>query len=283
MGETAFVDIDHLMVSVADSEEAGVLFERMGFTATPRSQMPGLSNRLISFPQLRHGAANFIELMALDDAEKAIPLMPAILRPAGRPVSMVLSSADAEASARALRGRGYAAEGPVPIQRDWVLPSGETIRPSFAVVIPRPGQSPFYWNLCQYRTIEHYLRPDFTSRANGVSRMTAIIAVADDPEAVAAHYVDVWGAGRDDGRPIALRIGAVALRILTPDEAEAEFPGAALAGGGDRLVGFAVAHPQPADFAGRLRQSGFAPREAGGRTWLPPDQAAGCLMVVEAG
>lgn len=281
MNDTGILDIDHLMVSVPESQAAGELFQRMGFTVTPRSVLPGLSNRLICFGQLHPGSCNFVELMSLDDADKAIPMMPSILLPAGRPVSMVMNTADAERTYAALKAKGFRTSEPVHLEREWVLPSGETLRPAFVVVIPTPGQSPFYWNLCQYKTMQHYLRPDFTTHPNGASNLTAIIAVASDPQAVAAHYERLWEARRSGEAPVAIRAGSVELRIYSPDGLAAAFPGVAHDGKGDRLFGFVVSHPRPEAFAGELREQGFDPRPAGQAAYLTPQQAAGVLMVIE--
>ncbi|EKF21000.1 VOC family protein [Nitratireductor pacificus] len=280
MSDTGILDIDHLMVSVADSQTAGELFEAMGFTVTPRSILPGLSNRLICFGQLHPGSCNFIELMALDDADKAIPMMPSILLPPGRPVSMVMNTADAEKTHAALQARDYKTSDPVHLSREWVLPSGEVLRPAFVVIIPGLGQSPFYWNLCQYKTMQHYLRPEFTTHPNGAANLTAVIAVASDPEQVAAHYEPLWGARRTGAAPVTIRAGSVDLRIYSPDELAATFPGVSHEGG-DRLFGFAVSHADPEELAAELRRNGFDPHRAGGGAYLTPDQAGGILMVVE--
>src|SRR5690349_9006272 len=107
MTNPAIMDVDHLMISVADSQSAGAYFERLGFTLTPRSALPGMSNRLICFRPRSDDCCNFIELLALDQAEKAPAVMRQILAKAGQPVSMVMASRDIHATVASLGARRF--------------------------------------------------------------------------------------------------------------------------------------------------------------------------------
>jgi len=273
--------IDHLMVSVQDSQKAGDLFERMGFTATPRSLMPGLSNRLICFPAQQPDACNYIELMALEDAALAPPPLPKILPPAGRPVSMVLVSPEIDATYAALCEKGVRAPAPIHLQRDWELPGGEVITPKFAVLIPEAGQSPYFWNVCLHKTPEHYFRSEFVSHDNGARGLSAVIAVASDPVAMAEHYKAVWDAEIVGSAPVCVRIGAVDLRIYSPAELEAAFPALAPVGDTDRLVGFAISCSDTDKTAEYLQGNGFSPLPAGDSFYVAPAETDGNLVVFE--
>lgn len=44
------VAFDHLMVMVADEAMAAQEFSKAGFAVTPRSELPGMANRLVCFP-----------------------------------------------------------------------------------------------------------------------------------------------------------------------------------------------------------------------------------------
>jgi len=278
---TGIAAIDHLMISVEDSQQAGALFERLGFTATPRSLMPGLSNRLVCFPAQQPDACNYIELMALEDADRAPQPMPQLLPPAGRPVSMVTVAPDIDATYRALREYGLRMPEPIHLERDWDLPGGEVITPRFAVLIPDIGQSPFFWNVCQHKTPQHYVRPDFVDHPNGATGLKAIIAVADDPAHVAAHYRTVWGAEVDGRDPVRVTIGAVDLRIFTASELEAAYRDLASFEGGNRLVGFAIACRDLERTTAFLADRGFSPRRGRNGAYLDPAAAQGNLLVFE--
>jgi Glyoxalase-like domain len=278
---TGIADIDHLMISVKDSEAAGALFERMGFTATPHSLMPGLSNRLICFPSQQRGACNFVELMTLEDVDTAPALMPLILLPPGRPVSMVMVAPDIDKTHDALRGQGLNMPPPLHLERDWALPGGEVITPRFAVLIPDPGQSPFYWNVCQHKTPEHYVRPDFVHHENGAKALTAVIAVADKPGPLADHYRERWGAEVIGNGPVRVRLGAVELRVYGRAALEEAFPRIAPVANGDRLVGFAVSCSDPDKITRDLKRNGFNPLGDGDTRYLMPAETEGSLVVFE--
>lgn len=279
------IDIDHLMVSVADSQQAGEAFARMGFTVTPKSALPGLSNRLVCFPAQRDGACNYIELMALEAAASAPPPMPALLDPPGRPVSMVLGSSDAETTQAAMQGLGIDVAPPLHLERDWLLPSGETISPAFAVLIPPPGFAPLYWNVCQHKTPQHYLRDDFVSHANGARAFTAVIATALEPQATADALAAQWGAGAaapkaGDGS-VRLALGSVELRLYAPAGFAAAFPGLAGSVAEEGFAGLAIAVDNPQAMAERLSANGFAPAPCPGGLVLPPSDTAGGLLLFE--
>lgn len=254
------IDIDHLMVAVDDSQQAGDQFTRLGFTVTERSILPGLSNRLVCFGPGHRNTCNYIELMALDDASTAPPPMPTLLPGPERPVSLVMSTSSAAGSAEYLGTAGIEATDVIDLKRDWPLPSGEVIQPEFSVVIPTPGQAPFYWNLCQHKTPQHYARPEFTSHQNGARRLTAIIAIADAPSAVAGYYQQHWGAAASSHDPVAITVGDVSLRIYSPSGFQQAFPGIK-APHKSGLAGFAVASDH--------------------KRLISPDEACGCLIVFE--
>lgn len=273
--------LDHVMVHVPDAEAAGALFERLGFVATPKSGMPGLSNRLLCFPRTDTGAGvcNYVELMQLEDPLRAPPPMPQLLVAMGA-VSTVLSVTDAAAVVDRLRGQGLRLGPALDLARDWHLPDGTTITPSFRVAIPEIGQAPVYWNFCQHKTPELYVRPEFTVHANGAQAITRVWATDPDPEAAARHYVAYWGADWD-GRDIRLRHGP-ALRLLTPEALEATLPGS----GGSAAPGIKGMTIRVAD-AGRAaaiaRAAGFTPVETPEGPLIPAPQAAGCFLLYSEG
>ncbi|MEO1224319.1 MAG: VOC family protein [Pseudomonadota bacterium] len=277
----ALIDIDHLMVHVPDSDAAGDIFSAMGFTVTPRSILPGLSNRLICFGRAdpARGLCNYIELMSLDDAGTAPPPMPALLIRPG-PVSTVLATEDARAARERLVAAGLRVPPVLDLQRDWHLPSGETITPAFVVAIPDLDQGPFYWNFCQHKTPRHYVRSDFVDHANGALALTSVIAVADDPGDAADHYRRCWQATCIGTNPVRVRLGKVDLLIHSPESYADRFTsdGAEPAG----LRGFTVACASLSEARERVVANGIAVAEVAGGFMISPDNALGTLIVFEA-
>ena len=194
-----------------------------------------------------------------------------------------LSIADARAAHAGLAADGMATTPAIDLRRDWVLPSGETIVPQFSVVIPAPGQSPLYWNLCQHRTPQHYVRPEFTRHPNGATRLVAVLAAAPDPPALEPHFRRLWKARRVADAPLSLATGDVALRVLSPAEAAAAYPGIAIDSATPRLIGFAVACADPAGARRHLERAGISAIEGPTGFHVRPEDAAGSLLAFERG
>ena len=277
----SLVDIDHLMVNVPSSEAAGERFDAMGFTVTPRSILPGLSNRLICFRRadLARGLCNYVELMSLDDADSAPPPMPALLSRPG-PVSTVLATEDARATRAFLVAEGLRVPPVLDLQRDWHLASGETITPAFAVAIPALDQGPFYWNFCQHKTPQHYARPDFVDHDNGALALTSVIAVADDPGGAADHYRRYWQAETVGIDPVHVRRGKVDLVIHSPASYADVFAGDEAEPGG--LRGFTVACTSLSRAWDHFVAKGIAVTEIEAGIMISPKDALGTLVIFEA-
>ena len=272
--------IDHLMVHVPDSQQAGAVFEKLGFVVTPKSVMPGLSNRLICFgdtPDGR-GVCNYIELMALEDAATAPPPMPQLLDAYG-PVSTVMAVDDARAVTGRLTGDGMRIGPVLDLQRDWALPGGEVITPAFSVAIPEIGQAPIYWNYCQHKTAQHYVRPEFVEHPNGALAFDEVCAVADDPDAAAAHYAAHWQARRDGNR-LLLPEGP-ALLLLHKDELGAVLPEGLAAGDASGIKALHVLVDDIAKAKSVVEAGGIATVPAGGGFGVRAADAAGCAIVFE--
>ena len=273
-------DIDHLMVSVRDSAVAGETFERLGFYATPRSILPGMSNRLVCFPSPYEGRCNFIELMALDDAAAAPDIMQSILRPEEGPVSMVMTVEDVPAVDARLRRLGVGIAATMDFQRDWTLPSGEVVSPAFGVIIPEFGQFPMYWNVCQHKTPELYQSDLFVSHPNGAQRLTSILGYAPSPADVAAAYTAAWGSRveRDGAGVVHVVTGDVDL-LLYDDKGLAQafpdFPSPSA----PALLGATIKVADPDAQADRMRAAGFQVLACAAGCYPEPASTHGCLTV----
>lgn len=279
--------IDHLMVSVGDSATAAEIFSKMGFTITPQGQLPGMSNRLICFPNTHGNIPNFVELMSLDDEDAAPPPMAQALKVPDRPVLIVAASADAKTTEEKLSDAGIGVSPVIDGERDWTLPGGEVIDLAFSIVLPSPGQAPFYWIAVEHKTPQHYLRPDFTAHANGATAMSKIIAVAHDPRAAAKHYEKHWSAtitGPSSGSgPVTVTRGDVQLQIHTHKELAKTYAGTKIERSEDHIVGFVARVGDTETVAEHLDNNGFSPMRAGPAIVVAPTKCCGCLVVFEPG
>jgi len=279
--KSGVLDIDHLMVCVHDSQKAGESFEKLGFTVTPRSELPGLSNRLICFEAENKAHNNFIELMAWGDRSQAPALMNDILTDTEQPVSMVMASGNARATGEVLQVRGFEPYPALELQRDWALPGGDVITPKFVVSIPKAGKSPLYWNVCEYKNPELYRRPEFLGHPNDATQLADVLAVASDPQAVAAHYVSAWDASIKETAAglVAVSPGRIPLVLMAPETAESQFGVSVQPTGRARYLGFSVSVKSLDQLRKRFSRDGVAFKQSpSGTIATGPVDLHGCLV-----
>lgn len=229
------VDIDHVMCKVMDTEDAMAVFERLGFSATPRSIVGhgGVANRLVILTPRGDGVANFIELMAIEDRATLEPSMVEVL--AGGPgiKSLVNAVEDATEARKAHIASGFTMLDVWAKKRTWRLPSGEELLFVFRVLLPVPHQVPLMFNGVEYLTLQHYLRPEFQRHPNGALRWIRVSAVIEekDFEETVGIYERLYGstAERGDGQAV-VRVRDTCLRLLTPEAVGRLFDGMDLSG-----------------------------------------------------
>lgn len=208
--------IDHVVAHVADLDAAAACIAKLGFTLSPRSDLDnvGVANHLVLFEPEDPACASFFELMMPTRAVPQLhPAMAAVLSgpPAWR--WFVLAAGDAMAEQRRLAGLGVAMSPPVHVRREWRLSADESVWPEFDVTFPCSEVLPF--NLCHYHDVSLYQRQQWMRHANGASRLLAIVAVDDAPQATAERYAR-WlgsraslregGVWRVEGSPTALEL-----------------------------------------------------------------------------
>lgn len=238
----SIVDIDHLMLGVADPDAAAADLARLGFTTTPLSAMPqiGLANRCVLLTPAAAGAANYLELLG-HDPQRASPFMRALLGGGGGIKSLVLAVDDMDAAVARLAACGAPPSPPLRIERRWVLPDGEALDLAFTVATPALDAPPVYCNLCRHHTLHHYLRPEWRRHPNGAQSLVAVLVEADEPDAVIRWYARLFD------RPQAVAI-----------------EGRRVAGARPRAIGFAISVADIKAAAALLTRNGVAFARAGG-------------------
>jgi hypothetical protein len=187
------VAFDHLMVMVADEAVAAQEFSQAGFAVTPRSELPGMANRLVCFPSSVPNAACFIELLSVERPDDVPPRIRSFVGSQLGPIAVVFAVPDLAALKRRLNDKAVDVFGPLEIRRRWTLPSGETLDVALDIVIGDAEALPFRWAAVQHYTVEHYQRADFLIHASGVKRLRAIAIVIDDPRGVATRMEALFG------------------------------------------------------------------------------------------
>ncbi len=290
-------DIDHLMLSVQNTDLAMDVFCRMGFSITPRGVLEGMNNRLICFEGRPAGVngkegeggdgeevlvPNFVEFMSLDDPEKAPPPMVRALENPDRPVLLVAATRNAVDTRKSLQDLGLEVFPVIDTGREWKLPDGQVLDLTFSIVLPAPGQAPFNWIACQHKTPHHYLRPDFTTHANGALALKNVIGVARDPRQASRHYHEGWNARVSGENPVVVARGDVELHIYDQKGFGSAFAGITTPGRHSHLAGFTVLVRDLVSLEQRLESSGFSPFRHGDRVIVDPSKACGSLVVFEA-
>jgi hypothetical protein len=277
---TPITDIDHVLTYVHDGAAAERFFSALGFIVTPPSVITamGIVNRLVLFDDAAPGGANFIELMAVGDAAKLPPRMATLLHGAEGIKSLVLATPDAARAHAHLCSLGHVLDPPVRVRREWQLDDGTSVFPEFDVLLPMTAGLTF--NACHYRTPELYRRPQWTKHPNGVTGLSAVMAVADDPATVAATFSRVLGVVVSNDHGIQRLQGArVALEIQTPSAFAARYGAMPdVSPHGAALAGYRLTVPRLEIVRQHARGAGISICETGDELFVPAHVAPGRVM-----
>jgi len=253
---TTISGIDHVVIAVRDLDRAQAVFERLGFTLTPRGvHTLGSQNHCVMFER------DYFELLAPPRAHPAMQYYNDFLARGDGLAAIALATEDANAAHAALRADGIEAEAPLDFARPVELPGGARDAAFRIVQLPvaqTPGCRTF---LCQHFTRDVVWRPEYQRHALGAIGLAGVAVVVEDPARTAPRYAQIF-----DTRPATITEG---LRIDTGSA-----PIALTARGklGRRLAGAELpARPRPfvaalfirvtdrAAAADTLRKGGFAP------------------------
>jgi len=248
--------IDHVVIAVRDLDRARAVFERLGFTLTPRGvHTLGSQNHCVMFER------DYFELLAPPRAHPAMQYYNDFLAKGDGLAAIALATDDANAAYTTLRESGVEAEAPLDFARPVALPEGARDAAFRIVQLPAdqtPGCRMF---LCQHFTRDVVWRPEYQRHALGATGLAAVAVVVEDPARAAPSYTRIF-----DTRPAPIAEG---LRI---DTGSAPIALAARGKLGRRLAGAELpARPRPfvaalfirvadrAVAADTLRKGGFAP------------------------
>jgi len=272
--------IDHLLTYVHDLEEAASLFQRMGFTLSPISHIGamGISNYLVLMTPLKSGYANFIELMAIQDAAKLPAPMMRLLSGRQAIKSMVLGAADIGAAHAAIADQGFAVSPPVHVKREWIINSSESVFPEFNVVLPFPA--PLTFNCCRYFNVDLYLRPEWLVHPNTAKGIRSVLAVAKDPAALARKFAAIFGEPLAEDIGMArVTCGGVELVVFTPDRAQDTLGIDCLLDGDAAYIGYGIEVESLDRLVSVLMAGGIAFRRDEGNVYVDPNVGLGNLIM----
>jgi hypothetical protein len=256
--------LDHVAHFVPDLEAAARLLEALGFTPTPESahraqgKPAGTSNRCLMFEE------GYVEILAPTmDTPNAGRVRAHMARYDGVHLAC-FGTPDARFEHQRLSGQGFEPEPLVDLQR--TVDGGKTVR--FSVVyVPPGGMAEGRVQYVQHLTPEVIWKDRFIGHGNGVTGLSAVYVVADDPAAAGARWARFSGLlPRSANGLVALQ--AARGRVLIGRRGDL-FEGAPAA---PALAGYALSCRHPEAFAARCSAMGLAVRRsaAGHAITLPP-------------
>jgi catechol 2,3-dioxygenase-like lactoylglutathione lyase family enzyme len=209
--------IDHLVIRVADLDVGQKLFERLGFTLTPRGFHAGRgsANHTAPLP-----SGNYFELIYLPPGADA----PFPDRPEG-PVALALAPTDSHTVHAELAALGYHVDPPRDLARPVHLPEGTREARFINLNFPPIAPQAVGFFACQHLTRDLVWRPEWEGHANGAERVSETIVVHPSPAEFKATYVGLYGeAVRADNDGLVVTLGGDKLSFLAPQAFQKRFP-----------------------------------------------------------
>jgi catechol 2,3-dioxygenase-like lactoylglutathione lyase family enzyme len=210
--------IDHLVIRVADLDAGQKLFERLGFTLTPRGFHAGRgsANHTAPLP-----SGNYFELIYVPPGADA----PFPERPEG-PVALALEPTNSQVVYGELAALGYEVDPPRDLARPVHLPEGTREARFINVGFPPIAPQAIGFFACQHLTRDLVWRPEWEQHANGAERVSEIIVAHPSPVDLKATYVGLHGetAVRADRDGLVVTFGGDKISFLAPQAFEKRFP-----------------------------------------------------------
>jgi hypothetical protein len=204
--------LDHVVVNVhARMDEAQALYERLGFTLTPRGYHTlGSINHLAIF------GTEYLELIGMpqDGGRQDLLGWPTGLN------GLVFGTEDADALHDALTGAGVTASPPVSFSRPVELPTGPRDAAFRTVRLPNDTTPAGRLYFCEHATRNLVWRDEWRRHANGTLGVIRALVAAEDPARLAALFTSMFGreavTAIDSGYRLA--VGLSSFDIVTPAE-----------------------------------------------------------------
>ncbi|MEM7777469.1 MAG: VOC family protein [Pseudomonadota bacterium] len=223
--------IDHVVLAVRDLDQTAAVYERLGFTLTPRAaheDRMGTSNRIAQFR-----GRNFIELLEVDrpdllqrhafDAPQPFFSFGDHNRLATQTRDglslLVFQTDDTRADLSRFAAAGLQTFAPFDFERQAQLPDGTTATVSFSLGFVRSPHMPrvgFF--VCENRAQHLFWKPEFQQHANGADVISSVHLASSEPERDAAFIAAMFDGACttiSGGMSVACGPGQD-VRVLTP-------------------------------------------------------------------
>jgi catechol 2,3-dioxygenase-like lactoylglutathione lyase family enzyme len=183
--------LDHVVHAVRDLDAAADLYRRLGFTVGARNRHPwGTHNHIVQLDGF------FIELLTVAEPGKfggdgfstlfARFNQSFLTRQQGLSL-LILQSEDAGSDAAAFKSAGIAASDKLSFEREARRPDGRPVKVGFSLAFARDADAlDAGFAVCQQHYPENFWNPAFQQHPNGVTAVTGVVLVAENP---ADHHI----------------------------------------------------------------------------------------------
>lgn len=186
--------IDHLVLCVRDLDAAAKVYEKLGFTLTPRASHDwGTDNRLVQVE------GSFLEIIEVANPEKLLPERDGFFN-FGRFIHsylqqqegfgmLVFESGDAEADRQEFAAAGLSDFERFDFERKATLPDGQQVTVGFSLAFvykPEIPDAAFF--VCQQHAPEYFWKPHFQKHENGARALGEVVMLADDPNGLTSLF-----------------------------------------------------------------------------------------------
>lgn len=282
--------LDHLVLAVADLDQARTRYQAMGFTMTPKAQHPfGTGNSNI---QLQGCFLEVLTVMAPQDIPEhgkntfSFAAHNRDFLAKGDGFSMlVLESGDARADQQRFAAAGLKTYDPFDFSRKAQLPSGEEVTVGFSLAFATDPLSPensFF--TCQQHAPEHFWKPDYQAHANTAHTITDACIVSPTPgdhSAFLQGYTGRTPVEQADGT-LQVETGRGNISVMDPARFTQEYQCATPdISNGDRLVGYRIGVDDLSAVSSQLDGAGIPFTSAGERIHVSPQQTFGVAVAFE--
>jgi catechol 2,3-dioxygenase-like lactoylglutathione lyase family enzyme len=290
--------IHHVGALAYDLEAAVRQYERLGFVFTPLSvpRIPirrgappepvGVANRTAIF-----GGGNYFEILGIIDSARWSETTPAQRGPydLDGPLSryeglhvLHLASADLDAFRARLVSEGVASSQVRPFERQVHTNDGVAMMRARSLHFPPDAHPEALVQVAQHLTPELVFQPRDMRHPNGAHRITKVFVCVDDPDTLANRYRREFGGSvSQSGRARTVTLGAARAVITDAQGMQDLLPECAVPAT-PCLAGFVVGVARPQVVSDLLGANGVGHTQYAGGVLIPPQEAAGSVVIFEA-
>ncbi len=282
--------IDHLVLCVRDLDAASSVYEKLGFTLTPRASHDwGTDNRLVQM------GGCFLEIIEVAHPEKMLPPAPRQFR-FGSFIEtylqqregfgmLVFESHDAAANRDEFAAKGLSDFDRFDFERQAKLPDGSAVTVGFSLAfVSRPEAPDAAFFVCQQHAPQYFWKPDYQRHANGAAMVGEVVMVANDPARLRPLF-----AGLQQPESVSLEDGILRtetargwVTAMTPANYETWFGAPAMnwpeRPEGPHLAAFRVVVSDLSAVEKQLQEQSFSYHWAKGGLTIPPEQLFGVTL-----